>query len=52
MSSKVSQQRRKGGSAPSTGAETPLLPVERATPEQIFPLKPVEDSTLEQVDIS
>lgn len=33
-----------GGGVPGTGAEIPMQPVDRATPEQTRTLQPVEDS--------
>ena len=36
----------------SNGADIPLQPVERTKPEEMSTLQPMEDSILEQVDIS
>lgn len=46
------ERRRKGGSAPGAGAESPLQPMERTTLEQIPTLQPVEDPMLAQVNVS
>jgi len=45
------QRRRRGGGAPGAGAEIPLKPLERTTPEQTSTPQPVEDHTVERVDM-
>ena len=40
-----------GGGAPGAGAEIPLQPMEMTMVEQTSTLQPVEDPTLEQVEM-
>ena len=40
-----------GGGAPGTRAEIPLQPLVKTMVRQAVPLQPVEDPTLEQVDV-